>query len=193
MVGAVWCSPVCWHGDHWWRWRAGQQEQDWSVDSGVEHWGEFICSPQKYMCKAISPHLKWLWVLYKEWNFRPINVCMGPQMTAGQTGGEQKGPPISSVYLLTHARARNTELQVLCCLNLSSVPQSSILCFISCQGKEQTVLFKLNQSTWSMALKSVIFWTQDTSHHIPIYHSISTNFTNNLGVNVRDSRPNWAK
>ena len=49
--------------------------------------------------------------------------------------------------VFAHARARNTELQVLCCLNLSSVPQSSILCFISCQGKEQTVLFKLNQST----------------------------------------------
>ena len=36
------------------------------------------CGLSRYMCnsKAIFLDLKWVWVLYKGWNFRPINVCM---------------------------------------------------------------------------------------------------------------------
>ena len=151
--GAAWVSPVCWHGDQWWRWRAGQQEQDWSVDSGVEHWGELICSPQKYMCKAISPHLKWLWVLYKEWNFRPINVCMAPQMTAGQTGGEQKGPPISSVYLLTRLHA--TQSCRSCAVSISVVSLSPLFYVLS-HVKARSKRFCLN---WTK-VHEVWLWNQ---------------------------------
>ena len=115
------------------------KKQDWSVEWSTEESSDFICSPQKYMCKAISPHLKWLWVLYKEWNFRPINVCMGPQMTAGQTGGEQKGPPISSVYLLRRVHA--TQSCRSCALSISVVVSLSPLSYTLSHVKARSKRF----------------------------------------------------
>ena len=150
-------SAVCWHGDQWWRWRAGQQE----TRLRCRHWsgavGRVYLFSTEIHVQGYLPPSKVALSFIQRVEFQTNKCLYGSSNDCGPNWrGAKRTTNKFSVF--AHARARNTELPVLCCLNLSAgVPQSFILCFISCQGKEQTVLLKLNQNTWSMALKSVIF------------------------------------
>ena len=104
---------------------------------------------------------------------------MGPQMTAGQTGGEQKGPPISSVYLLRRVHA--TQSCRSCAVSISVVVSLSPLSYVLFHVKARQGA----NGFVKIEPKYMKYGFEISDFSATIYNIISANFTINLGVNVR--------
>ena len=135
-AGAAWCADtVTSDGDG----ELDSKKQDWGVDTGVKH-GLYLFSTEIHVQGYLPPSKVALSFIQRV-EFQTNKCLYGSSNDCGPNWRGAKRTT-NKLSVFAQARARNTELPVLCCLNLSGgVPQSFILCFISCQGKARSKRF----------------------------------------------------
>ena len=128
QYGAAWCSPVCWHGDQWWRWRAVQQE----TRLRCRHWsgavGRVYLFSTEIHVQGYLPPSKVALSFIQRVEFQTNKCLYGSSNDCGPNWRGAKRTT-NKLSVFAQARARNTELPVLCSLNLSSIVSLSPLSY----------------------------------------------------------------